>query len=56
MVLGTIMEQKFRASQARIDNLFDYIDRPISGTIFAIIVIALSTHFWVVWRQYKKTN
>jgi putative tricarboxylic transport membrane protein len=54
MVLGTIMEQKFRASQARIDNLFDYIDRPISGTIFAIIVIALSTHFWVVWRQYKK--
>ena len=57
MVLGTIMEQRFRASQARIDTLFDYIDRPISGTIFAIIVIALLIHFWVIWRQYRrKTN
>ena len=54
MVLGNIMEQKFRASQARIDTIFDYVNRPISGTIFAIIVIALSIHFWVVWRQYKK--
>ena len=57
MVLGTIMEQRFRASQARIDTLFDYINRPISGTIFAIIVIALLIHFWVIWRQYRrKTN
>jgi putative tricarboxylic transport membrane protein len=56
MVLGNIMEQKFRASQARIDTIFDYVNRPISGTVFAIIVIALSIHFWVVWRQYKKIN
>ena len=57
MVLGTIMEQRFRASQARIDTLFDYINRPISGTIFAIIVIALLIHFWSIWRQYRrKTN
>jgi putative tricarboxylic transport membrane protein len=57
MVLGAIMEQRFRASQARIDTLFDYINRPISGIIFAIIVIALLIHFWVIWRQYRrKTN
>ena len=56
MVLGNIMEQKFRASQARIDTIFDYVNRPISGTVFAIIVIALSIHFWVVWRQYKKNK
>ena len=56
MVLGTIMEQRFRASQARIDTLFDYINRPISGIIFAIIVIALLIHFWTIWRQYRKQN
>jgi putative tricarboxylic transport membrane protein len=57
MVLGNIMELKFRASQARIDTLFDYINRPISGTIFVIIVIALLIHFWSIWRQYRrKTN
>ena len=27
-----------------------------SGKIFVIIVIALSIHFWVVWRQYKKNK
>ena len=57
MVLGNIMELKFRASQARIDTLFDYINRPISGIIFAIIVIALLIHFWAIWRQYRsRTN
>ena len=56
MVLGTIMEQRFRASQAKIDTLFDYINRPISGTIFVIIVISLLIHFWVIWSQYRKEN
>jgi putative tricarboxylic transport membrane protein len=54
MVLGNIMEVKFRASQARIDTFFDYINRPISGTIFAIIVVALMIHFWSIWRQKRK--
>lgn len=56
MILGTIMEQRFRASQAKIDTLFDYINRPISGTIFVIIVISLLIHFWVIWSQYRKEN
>ena len=56
MVLGTIMEQRFRASQASVDTLFDYINRPISGTIFVIIVISLLIHFWVIWNQYRKEN
>ena len=45
MVLGGIMEQKFRSSLLRIDTPLDFINRPVSGTIFAIIVIALVVHF-----------
>ena len=45
MVLGGIMEQKFRSSLLRIDTPLDFINRPVSGTIFAIIVIALVLHF-----------
>ncbi len=44
MVLGGIMEQKFRSSLARVDTPLDFINRPVSGTIFAIIVIALVAH------------
>ena len=41
MVLGNIMEQKFRASLARIETPLDFIDRPVSATIFVFIVLAL---------------
>ena len=30
MVLGNIMEQKFRASLARVETPLDFIDRPVS--------------------------
>ena len=41
MVLGNIMEQKFRASLARVETPLDFIDRPVSATIFAFIVLVL---------------
>lgn len=54
MVLGGIMEQRFRASLARIETPLDFINRPVSGTIFAIIVIALTAHFTVLMRARRK--
>ena len=54
MVLGGIMEQRFRASLARIETPLDFINRPVSGTIFAIIVIALAAHFTVLMRARRK--
>ena len=54
MVLGGIMEQRFRASLARIETPLDFINRPVSGTIFAIIVIALAAHFTVLMRARGK--
>ena len=53
MVLGGIMEQKFRSSLARIDTPLDFINRPVSGTIFAIIVIALVSHFAAMWYRRR---
>ncbi len=54
MVLGRIMEDKFRASMARVSSPLDFIDRPVSATMFAIIVIALSLHFFTLFRQKNK--
>lgn len=51
MVLGGIMEQKFRSGLARVDTPLDFINRPISGTIFAIILITLVLHFGALLRR-----
>ena len=51
MVLGGIMENKFRTSLPRISTLPDFINRPISATIFAIIVVVLVVHFWALVRR-----
>ncbi len=55
MVLGGIMEQKFRSSLLRIDTPLDFINRPVSGTIFAIIVIALVVHFAAIICRNRQT-
>lgn len=54
MVLGEIMEQKFRSSLARIETPLDFINRPISAILFAIIVFALLAHFGEM--IYRKKN
>jgi putative tricarboxylic transport membrane protein len=54
MVLGPIMESKFRTSMARVETPLDFINRPISGTIFAIIVLSILGHAWHTWRTAKR--
>ena len=54
MVLGSIMEQKFRAGLARVDGFTDFINRPISFTIFCLIVVILVVNFYVWWRAYRQ--
>ena len=56
MVLGHIMETKFRSSLPRIDTPLDFINRPIAATIFGVIVFVLVAHFWslVQARRHKK--
>ena len=54
MVLGDIMENKFRTSLARVDTPLDFIERPISKIIFAIIVLAVLGHLREQLRTYRK--
>ena len=53
MVLGRILDEKFRASLARVETPLDFIDRPVSGTIFAIIVVSLLAHAVAVVRDHR---
>jgi putative tricarboxylic transport membrane protein len=57
MVLGGIMETKFRTSMARVDTLLDFIARPVSQVIFALIVAVLVAHIWsLVPARNRKTH
>jgi putative tricarboxylic transport membrane protein len=44
MVLGGIMEAKFRTSLPRIKEPLDWIDRPVAAIIFAIILAVIAIH------------
>ncbi len=50
MVLGGIMEVKLRSAMARVKSPLDFIDRPISMIIFALIVLVIGFHI----RSYMK--
>jgi len=50
LVLGGIVEEKFRAGLARVDTVWDFINRPIAGAIFTVIVVALVIHFVALAR------
>ena len=54
MVLGGIMEQKFRAGLAHVDTPLDFINRPISATLFAMIVLALCAHFFALAKRARR--
>ena len=54
MVLGRILDEKFRASLARVQTPLDFIDRPVSGTIFAIIVVSLLAHAVALVRERRR--
>ena len=53
MVLGRILDEKFRASLARVETPLDFIDRPVSGTIFAIIAASLLAHAIALVREHR---
>ncbi len=53
MVLGGIMENKFRTSLPRIQSLYSWIDRPVAMAIFCLICIVLALHVWGLWRDWK---
>ena len=53
MVPGRILDEKFPASLARVETPLDFIDRPVSGTIFAIIVVSLLAHAIAVIRDRR---
>lgn len=55
MVLGGIMEEKFRTSLARVETPLDFINRPIAATLFGLIVLAIALHCWSLARA-RKTN
>lgn len=53
MVLGGIMEAKFRTSLPRIRSLYSWIDRPVAMVIFGLICVVLALHVWGLWRDFK---
>jgi putative tricarboxylic transport membrane protein len=56
MVLGGIMETKFRSSLPRINSPIDFVDRPIAAIIFAVIVLVLGAHLWSLLRARRRNN
>lgn len=54
MVLGNIMEIKFRSSMARVKTPLDFIDRPIAAILFALILIVIALHIRTMIIEYKK--
>ena len=53
IVLGGIMEEKFRTSLPRIRSLWNWIDRPVAQIIFALICLVVLLHLWALWREWK---
>ncbi|MHC8509040.1 MAG: tripartite tricarboxylate transporter permease [Rhodospirillales bacterium] len=54
MVLGRIADEKFRASMARVETPLDFIDRPVSGAIFVLIIAALALHIAALYRDFRR--
>lgn len=50
MVLGGIMEVKFRTSMARVETAWDFIERPVAQVIFGLIVVVLGAHIFSLLR------
>lgn len=53
IVLGGIMEERFRTSMPRIDTLWDWIERPVGQVIFALICIVLVLHLWGLIKSWR---
>lgn len=55
MVLGGIMETKFRSSLPRVEGPLDFIDRPLAALIFGVTVLVLAAHVWSLARARRRT-
>jgi putative tricarboxylic transport membrane protein len=53
MVLGGIMENKFRTSLPRVREWTDWIDRPVAMVIFGLICVVLVLHVVGLLRDWK---
>ncbi|MCC5988538.1 MAG: tripartite tricarboxylate transporter permease [Pararhodobacter sp.] len=53
IVLGGIMEERLRTSLPRIRSIWDWVDRPVSQIIVALITLVLALHVWGIWREWK---
>lgn len=53
MVLGGIAEAKFRTSMARVDSPIEFINRPIAAILFGLILLAVFTHCYSLYREWK---
>ncbi|MCO5161164.1 MAG: tripartite tricarboxylate transporter permease [Mesorhizobium sp.] len=56
MVLGGLMEAKFRTAMARVDTPWDFINRPIAFVLFSMIVIAIGLHVVSVVRDRRRVS
>ena len=56
MVLGRIMDEKFRTAMARVETPLDFINRPIAAILFAMILLALGMHFYSLLKARLKEN
>lgn len=53
MVLGGIMESRFRTSLPRIRSVWDWVDRPVAKVIVCLICIVLVLHLYGLWRDWR---
>ena len=56
MVLGGIMEVKFRAAMARVRTPWEFIERPIAMFLFVVIVLIVLSTAWRVWRDWAPVD
>ena len=54
MVLGGIMEGKFRNAMARVETPIDFVTRPAAAIIAAMIVFVVALHFYGMWKGWKE--
>ncbi len=53
MVLGGIMEVKLRSSMARVKSPLDFVDRPISAILAALIVLVIALHIRTLIKEHR---
>lgn len=53
IVLGKLMEDRFRTAMARVREPFDFIGRPIAFVLFCLIVLALLIHAYTMIKDSR---